>query len=155
MGVQLVPAGLADLPELEPLVRAYHAFEGVLCPDGDLRAAVEPLLQNPQLGRIWLIQDAGQTVGYAAICVGYSIEFGGLDAFIDELYLIESARGRGLGKAVLLQLKSQAAAMGVRALHLEVSRSNARARQLYEGAGFEARESYVLMSALFAKAEEE
>ena len=85
-------------------------------------------------------------VGYAALCFGYSIEFRGRDAFVDELFIAEQARGKGLGSRVLELIRKEAARLGIVALHLEVARDNTRARRLYEKWGFRARERYYLMS---------
>jgi ribosomal protein S18 acetylase RimI-like enzyme len=141
---------LADESHLEvllPLVRAYHRFEKVVMSDTERAVAVTPLLQaESPLGRIWLVRLRGEVAGYGAMCFGYSIEFGGRDAFVDELYIAEHARGRGLGNRVLELLKSEAARLGIVALHLEVARSNTRARQLYGKWGFRSRKRYVLMS---------
>lgn len=37
-----------DVPVLERLIRAYHAFEGIGCPDDDIPATVRPLLGHVQ-----------------------------------------------------------------------------------------------------------
>jgi ribosomal protein S18 acetylase RimI-like enzyme len=145
---------LADESHLDvllPLVRAYHRFENVVMSDVERAVAVAPLLQaKSPLGRIWLVRQSGEVAGYGALCFGYSIEFGGRDAFVDELYIAEHARGRGLGSRVLDLLKSEAARLGIVALHLEVARNNTGARQLYEKWGFRTRERYVLMSCHFS-----
>ena len=144
---ELVVACPADEAALLPLVRAYHAFEDVDLSDAQRRAALGPLLApDSSFGRVWLIRSAGRTVGYAAVCFGYSIEFAGRDAFLDELFVEEAARGRGIGRAVLALVQQQCAALGVGALHLEVARDNTRARRLYEALGFEPRERFHLMS---------
>ncbi|MCC7414317.1 MAG: GNAT family N-acetyltransferase [Gammaproteobacteria bacterium] len=57
-----------------------------------------------------------------------------------------AARGQGIGRAVLEQLQLRARALGIVALHLEVARSNGRARRLYAAYGFEARDRYALMT---------
>ena len=99
------------------------------------------------MGRIWLICSESQPVGYIAICIGYSIEFAGRDAFIDEMFIVPEQRAKGIGKAALGLVKSEAASLGIRALHLEVARTNERAKRLYASAGFVARERFFLMSA--------
>ena len=109
-------------------------------------AAVQPLLDDPALGRLWLIDVEGEAVGYIALCFGYSIEFAGRDAFVDEFFIDAAHRGRGLGRAVLERLVAAASAFNVRALHLEVARDNARAARLYGAAGFESRAKYHLMT---------
>jgi ribosomal protein S18 acetylase RimI-like enzyme len=98
------------------------------------------------LGKVWLIQPADVAVGYVAVCFGYSIEFQGRDAFVDEFFLIESARGQGIGRQALTFVRAAVADMGIVALHLEVARSNTRARRFYETLGFTARDRYHLMS---------
>lgn len=146
MPILLTPALPADLDALVPLVRAYHDFEGIELDDGERIGAVRTLLADPSRGAMWWIEADGQRVGYVAVCFGFSLEFGGRDAFVDELYVVPEARGRGAGRAALAAAMRAAAAHGVRALHLEVGRTNARARALYESLGFDAREAFTLMS---------
>jgi len=137
----------SHLAVLLPLVRGYHEFEQVPLSDDDRIAALAPLLQpESHFGRIWLIRWRGEVVGYGALCFGYSIEFRGRDAFVDELFIVEAARGNGLGGKVLESMKREAAGLGIVALHLEVGRNNHRARKLYEKHGFRARDQYHLMS---------
>lgn len=149
--LQLDLAAESDLGVLLPLVAAYHAFEQVDMTDAQRAAALAPLLrpQAPE-GRVWLVRRRGEAVGYVAVCFGYSIEFRGRDAFLDELYIAEPFRGQGIGRAVVEQTKRLAAALGLRALHLEVTRDNERARKLYGSLGFEARTRFHLMSCSLA-----
>src|SRR5690242_1648322 len=65
------------------------------------RAALMRLLDDPSLGRVWLLlsDDPEQaSAGYMVVCFGYSLEFGGRDAFIDELFVVAEHRGRGIGR---------------------------------------------------------
>jgi GNAT superfamily N-acetyltransferase len=75
---------------------------------------------------------------------GYSLEFHGRDAFVDELYLQEGARGRGTGRQALEFLAGVCSDLGVRALHLEVVRGNEAAQRLYRGFGFEDHDRYLM-----------
>jgi GNAT superfamily N-acetyltransferase len=139
-------AAREDLARLVPLVRAYHEFEGLERSDDEREVALLGLLENDNLGAVWLIFSSGALVGYIALCRGYTIEFGGPDAFLDEFFVLSEFRGRGIGREVLERVKEEAKSFGIRALHLEVARDNTRARTLYSELGFEAREKYVLMS---------
>ena len=145
--LSLQPAGPADLERLLPMVRAAHDHEDVQQSESLRRQAVAGLLGEGAPGRIWLLQLDGETIGYAAVCFGYSIEFGGRDGFIDELFILAPYRGRGPGRDAMAQLLQQARDLGVRALHLEVARDNELAQRLYRTAGFTLRERYALMSA--------
>ena len=105
------------------------------------------MLVEPVRGRILLVQTPnGETVGYAVLAFGFSIEFGGRDAFLDELYIADAFRGRGMGKAALAAICDWAGNAGLCALHLEVGRDNETAKALYTNAGFADRSHYQLMS---------
>ena len=139
-------AGPDDMERLLPLVAGYHAFEGIETDDAFRRRALMPLLAGCELGAVWLIGPRGAPVGYIATGLGWSIELGGADAFVDELYLVPEARGQGLGEAALEHLSRELAARGVVALHLEVARENAGAQRFYARKGFQARDTYFLMT---------
>lgn len=135
-----------DLDRLLPLVAAYHAFEQIAQDDDARRAALLPLLDGSPHGAIWLIGPRRSPVGYIALSFGWSIEFGGMDGVVDEFFIRESVRGRGMGTEVLMSLLPQLAQAGLKALHLEVGRDNESARKLYEKRGFRMRDGYSLMT---------
>ncbi len=151
--VALRAARPADLALLSPLVEAYHAFEGIDLSADRRQAALERLLADSRLGGVWLVETrpapaegAPRVIGYIALCFGFSIEFAGIDSFVDELFLVEEVRGRGIGARVLELIADKARERGVSALHLEVDRANRRAQRLYHRSGFRSRERYMLMS---------
>ena len=147
MHVDLLPLTEDRVASLLPMVAAYHAFEGIDSSAANRECAVRTLLAQPEFGSIWLIRSAGELAGYIVLCRGFSIEFNGFDAFIDEFFLAEAFRGHGIGGRVLELVCDEARRRDIGALHLEVARDNAPARRLYARAGFEAREKYLLMSA--------
>lgn len=149
--VNLVLAAPAQRPILEPFVRAYHEFEHIPSTAESRRRALEQLLANAALGRIWVIEVNREPVGYIALCFGYTIEFAGLDAFVDEFFIAEAWRGRGLGALVLERVADEAKRCAVKALHLEVARTNDAAARLYQACGFVARDRYHLMTRTLAQ----
>ncbi len=148
MMVELRALDTDSLSLVLPLIADYHAFEAFDSTAAEREAAVRKLLDNPEFGTIWLIYCDAELAGYIALCRGFSIEFNGFDAFVDEFFLAEPFRGRGLGARVLQQIRSEARARDINALHLEVARDNPAAQRLYHKAGFEARDKYLLMTAL-------
>jgi len=147
MNTELRLAEIGDLDQLLPLVTAYHEFEHIESSAGERESALRQLVSEPTLGGIWLIYAEQALAGYIALCRGFSIEFNGFDAFVDEFYLSPRYRGHGIGRDVLETIKGKARDMRIRALHLEVAHSNQRARKLYAAAGFDPRDEYLLMSA--------
>ncbi len=145
-GISIRAAGPADLEAALPLVAAFHAEEHTEVTAEARRAAVSWLLGDPSLGVFWLIEAAGRPVGYIAVALGFSIEFGGRDAFLDEFWLAPELRGRGHGRAALRLAAEDLSARRVLALHLEVDDGNEAAIGLYAAEGFERRGRYRLMS---------
>jgi ribosomal protein S18 acetylase RimI-like enzyme len=125
----------ADAARLLAMARAFHFEDGhPLTPEGE--AAVGQIARGDPLARGWIITELGQMIGYVVLTLGFSIEHGGRDGFIDDLYLVPKARGGGLGRRVLAFALAEAAALGIQTLHLEVEIDNERARRVYQAAGF-------------------
>ena len=111
-------------------------------------AGLHPLLDGIPHGAAYLIGPPRAPIGYVVVTFGWSIEFGGMDGFIDEIFIRPGVRGRGIATEVLLALPRALADAGVKALHLEVGTENAVAQRLYGRAGFRLREGYHLMTRL-------
>ena len=135
-----------DAERVLRLVTDFHAEAGITQDEATRQAAIQPLLEGSPHGVIYLIGPARAPIGYAIVSFGWSVEFGGLDGFLDEIYIRPAVRGRGIGTEVLLNMPKALADAGLRALHLEVNRDNDKARKLYEKLRFEPREQYMLMS---------
>jgi ribosomal protein S18 acetylase RimI-like enzyme len=100
------------------------------------RRAVAGFLTNPNLGLIWLIESEIQAIGYLALTYGFTFEFGGRDAFVDEFYITPNYRNQGLGKHVLASIQQKTSELSLFALHLQTESYNGRAQKLYENLGF-------------------
>ena len=129
-------ASESDADLLLRMMRDYYAFDGHVFCEGRARAALLDFLREPAFGRAWLICDHETPIGYVVLTLGYSLEFLGRDAFIDEFYLAEAYRGRGWGMRALNFVEDEARAMSVRAIHLEVVRANLKAGEVYRRAGY-------------------
>jgi GNAT superfamily N-acetyltransferase len=111
-------------------------------------AALVGLLRDDSLGCIWLIQDGDAAVGYVVLTLGYSLELLGRDAFIDEFYLRETYRGRGWGRQAIAFVEDAARALGVNSIHLEVTRPNITAPQIYRKLGFADRQHHLMTKSI-------
>lgn len=127
-------AGHVDL--LVEFMREFYEFDRHAFDDGVARTALREILGDDSFGRVWLIEVDGSAVGYVVLTLGFSLLYHGRDAFIDEIYVRESYRGRGVGRRSLQFVEGVCRELGVRALHLEVGRTNANAQAVYRRAGF-------------------
>ncbi len=133
-----------DLPELVRLQAEYYASDGYPFSLADSEAAWARLLRDGSLGRAWVAEASGRVVGYGVLTFGYSLEYRGRDAFVDEVYLAATWRGRGTGRRLLEAIEAEASSHGVKALHLEVERDKPEARGLYEDRGFVAHDRVLM-----------
>ena len=98
--------------------------------------AFAPLLADDRLGHVWFIQSNSKDVGYVVVTLGYSMEYGGLNAFVDDFFIQPAFRGAGLGKAALAEVRNFCVNRGIRAILVETGRENAAALAAYRRAGF-------------------
>jgi GNAT superfamily N-acetyltransferase len=150
MDATCTAAAAADLPALLEMMRDYYAYDRIPFDEGVARAALANLLGDPSLGRIFLIRAEDEIAGYIVLTFDYGIESGGREVFIDELYLREPARGRGLGGAALRFIESVAREWGMKAIHLGVEVANRRAQAVYRRSGFGEPTRYLMTKKLQA-----
>ncbi|WP_299145810.1 N-acetyltransferase [uncultured Tateyamaria sp.] len=149
MSAALTLATSEHAEKLLPLVAAFHAEAGIEQTD-ELRAqAILPLLDGIPHGAAYLIGPPRAPIGYIVVTFGWSVEFGGMDGFIDELFVRPGVRGRGIASEVMLTLPRALAGAGLQALHLEVDANDAGAQRIYTRAGFRMRDGYHLMTRHF------
>jgi GNAT superfamily N-acetyltransferase len=132
----------ADRDLLIPLIREFceidqHPFELER-----IQGAIEPLLADDTHGQIWLVVTSDPPEdpdGYGVITWGYSLESGGRDALLDELYV--RRRGAGVGTAALPAMIDAARTAGASRVFLETEAHNTRVRSFYAHLGFRTEES--------------
>jgi GNAT superfamily N-acetyltransferase len=143
-------AAIADLATLLEFVREFHLHENLPFDesiDGDV---LKHFLADESLGQAWLIQQADEAIGYIILTLGYSLEYGGQDAFIDEFYLRPQHRGQGIGTQTLAFAEDACRNLGVRALHLEVDFENPEAQRLYGRSGYRPHQRFLMTKDLVA-----
>lgn len=138
------PATTADTEALLGLMRGYYADEGYPFAEAGAREALIELLGVPALGRVWIAHDVGRPIAFAVLTLGFSLEYAGRDAFLDDVYVAPAYRGRGLGRAALQLVEAACMELDVRALHLVVERHKTGAQALYRRAGFVDHQRYLM-----------
>ena len=134
--VALDPATPADVATVLAWMRDLYAHERIAFDRASAEATLRELMDHPEYGRVFLLCADGKTVGYAVVALAFSLESGGRSAFLHELYVRPSSRGRGTGSIALRLLQTACRSMGARSLALEVHLENARAEALFRREGF-------------------
>ena len=124
-----------DLDAVAALFDAYRRFYGQ---PGDVPRAHAFLAER--IGRdesvVLLAEDAGTTLGFTQLYPLFSSVRTGRSWLLNDLYVAEDARRRGVGRALLDAAATFARDDGAAGLMLETSRDNAPARALYRDAGW-------------------
>ena len=134
----------SDADALIEMMRGLYEHDRTAFDEDSHRAALAQLFANDSYGLAYLLLSGEEVAGYIVVTFGFSLEFRGRDAFIDELFVKDEFRGYGAGKAALGFAAEVCRARGVRALHLEVERSNTGAQSVYRRAGFRDHDRYLL-----------
>lgn len=132
--------------EIEDLLRLMSGFAHVAHLPWDSlqrKQNVAEFTANAKQGDIWFVILDGRKIGYAVNVFGFSFEFGGRVAFIDEFYIEESHQRAGIGGQTLDFIAKDAGRTGSVAMLLEASDSESHLHAFYEKSGF-ARRDYRL-----------
>lgn len=129
-------ATLADIENVLPLMREFYAFESIPYREERAEKLLSELLRDPRNGRLIIIDTENEIAGYLILGFGFSVEFGGRDALLDELFIRTQFRGRGFGTAAIDFAISLCTSENIEALHLESDHFNERAHDLYLRLGF-------------------
>ena len=94
----------------------------------------DELIRSDVYAECFLIEYDGSVAGFALISKTFSQEAGGLVIWIEELYIREKYRSKGLGHEFFEFIEKKRPAARYR---LEIEPENSRARALYENLGYE------------------
>jgi ribosomal protein S18 acetylase RimI-like enzyme len=119
-----------------PLLAAQFDEHAIALSHDALASAVHAMVSDERIGVVIVAVEGDRDVGVCAAPLTFTLEVGGLAGWIDELYVVPDARGRGIGTQLLDAATALLRERGARAVDLEVDRDHTRACALYERAGF-------------------
>jgi GNAT superfamily N-acetyltransferase len=129
-----VAAGPDDAALVATLLMAFRDWMGYPPPEVEtVPATVATLIEDPNT--VYLL--AGDA-GFAQLRFRLSAWTGVEDCWVEDVFVRESARGTGLGRALVEQALAVARARGCKRVELDVQFDNTAARALYESCGFSA-----------------
>jgi ribosomal protein S18 acetylase RimI-like enzyme len=134
--IEIELAGVGDLEAATELLAVQLREHNVRLARGKIEATVGELLREPSLGFVMLGRVDGAVVGVAYVSHQWTLEYGGLTAWLEELYVLPEWRDRGVGRRLLRGVIDHATEIGCAAVDLEVEREHRRSEHLYRRAGF-------------------
>ncbi len=124
-------ASLSDIPLLVELMTEFYAEANYPLDRQWATNSFTTILDRPNFGSVWLLRQHGQPAGYLVLTIRFSMEYGGLDGFIDDLFVRSAHRRSGVASAGLSLLFAECHRRQVRALHVEVAPDNVAANATY------------------------
>lgn len=112
-------------------------------PDVHMERTFEEYMGSNACSGIYILEYAGSPAGYALTAKTFSQEAGGYVYWLEELYILEEYRSKGLGSEFFSYMEEHKD-KGTGRFRLEVEENNTRAMALYEKLGYK-RFEYVQM----------
>ena len=136
---------VADPSEAETVARLLVAFRnhlGIDWPsDNAFLAGVERLIETRDAVYVLgAADDDSPPAGVAQVRFRYGIWWAAEDCLLEDLFVLESARGSGLGRALLDKVVELARERRCRRIELDVNDNNDPALALYRSLGFDNRD---------------
>jgi ribosomal protein S18 acetylase RimI-like enzyme len=78
-----------------------------------------------------------KVAGYIVLTFCFCMEYGGREAYVDDLFVRKPFRRSGIGRLAMETVISESARLHLRMLNLEVEPKNSGAQRLYSSLGFE------------------
>ena len=98
--------------------------------------AVALFLARPELGFVWLGYEGEEAVACCFVSFGISTSAGAVVGKLDDVFVVASRRGKGMGGAMIAALKAELHEMGCARLDTAVHVRNDGARRFYARLGF-------------------
>lgn len=126
-----------DRADYTEMATAFYASEAVdhPIPVSHIEETFEELMRSDVYAVGYLCEYDGETAGYALCAKTFSQEAGGMVLWVEELYVKDAFRGRGIGKRFLSDMTALCPSQYAR-IRLETEKDNHRAVRLYESLGF-------------------
>lgn len=128
-----------DAPKVYPLFRALVEAEKVEPPSPAEFSRTWGKVFHPDSRSRFVVaevEDKG-VVGCMSLHEHFSTWKGRSVLSLEDFFVLEAERGKGIGKAMLAFAEAHATTRGAARIELDVRADNERAQKLYQGAGFE------------------
>ena len=131
------PLEITDISTITQMMQDFYAIDNYPMDVEVAKELFQEFISNEHLGKSWLIYSENEIVGYIILTFIFSFEYGGKIAFLDELFIKETARGKGFGKEAIQFIQQEVPKLSLKLLYLEVEPHNENAQKLYLAHDFE------------------
>lgn len=138
MDVRIEPITEEQFETLLPMIAAYQRFYGRRDVDDSVnREFFRRFISPSEDGMLIGVWGQGELLGYACLYWHYTSVGAAETVLMNDLYVAESARGRGVGRVLIDACAEIARSRGVSRLEWATRPDNETARRLYDATGAE------------------
>jgi len=144
MSIRIIKATEKYIKSLLTMMEEFYLLEHLAYSEEILLQCIKEFVDQTRYGIIRIVIRNDEITGYFILTFGYSFEFHGRDALLDEFYIREEFRRKGLGTACLKYIEEYCTKENIKAVHLEVDKDNLEAKELYHRNGYADHNRYLL-----------
>ena len=135
--IQFRPLTTTDIDIIVQMMQEFYAIDNYPIDAEISKKLFHEFIADENLGKAWLILSDNEIIGYVILTFIFSFEYQGKIAFLDELYLSEKARGKGIGNQAVAFIIERSKKLSLKLIYLEIENHNQNAQKLYIASGFE------------------
>lgn len=149
MEIEISQAEFSDLDQLADLLAELFMLESDFHPDREKQLrGLRLILDNPALGRLFVLRDQVRVVGVANVLITISTSEGCRVAVLEDVIVRGEYRGKGLGRRLVEHILAWASKDGMTRITLLADRDNETALAFYRKLGFGPSQMVVLRKRL-------
>ena len=135
--MKLIKATHSDISELVELLSSLFEQEAEFEPNSEIQSkALSKIILDPKIGIILIAKDDDKILGMVNLLFTESTALGSKVALLEDMVVLSSSRGRGIGSQLIDYAISEAKKAGCKRITLLTDIENTKAQSFYQKKGF-------------------
>ena len=135
--MKLIKATHSDIPALVELLNSLFEQEAEFEPNSETQSkALSKIILDPKIGIILIAKDDDKILGMVNLLFTESTALGSKVALLEDMVVLSSSRGRGIGSQLIDYAISEAKKAGCKRITLLTDIENTKAQSFYQKKGF-------------------
>ena len=118
------------------MINELWTYDDIAADRDNINRAVDLVFSQPDLAEIHLLYEGDKVAGYFILVPSFGIEYGGLYVTLDELFVREPFRRRGLGRQIINFVLDRCREQGWLVVEAMAFQENETAQYFYGAHGF-------------------
>ena len=135
--MKLIKATHSDIPALVELLNSLFEQEAEFEPNSETQSkALSKIILDPKIGIILIAKEDDKILGMVNLLFTESTALGSKVALLEDMIVLSSSRGRGIGSQLIDYGISEAKKVGCKRITLLTDIENTKAQSFYQKKGF-------------------